>query len=216
MIVPPYAFFLKSSTLVPSQSSYTSSSSICVTSTNGEILYFINEVDEFAIKMLNEYEGKKFQNITSKEVDIESEEEKSKTKEEEKKHENMFKIMKEALKDKVLDVTISNKLKNSSSEFNVNQNMTKTMNNKRSFQGNNLSAKKEINLSSNNNLFKQKYTKKNINQIQIYNQINNLGKNSHKNLSRNINNMKSLYNAQSIKFITSSEINDINKLVYRK
>lgn len=78
-----------------------------------EILYFINEVDEFAIKMLNEYEGKKFQNITSKEVDIESEEEKNKTKEEEKKHENMFKIMKEALKDKVLDVTISNKLKNS-------------------------------------------------------------------------------------------------------
>lgn len=78
-----------------------------------EILYFINEVDEFAIKMLNEYEGKKFQNITSKEVDIESEEEKNKTKEEEKKHENMFKIMKEALKNKVLDVTISNKLKNS-------------------------------------------------------------------------------------------------------
>lgn len=78
-----------------------------------EILYFINEVDEFAIKMLNEYEGKKFQNITSKEVDIESEEEKNKTKEEEKKHENMFKIMKETLKDKVLDVTISNKLKNS-------------------------------------------------------------------------------------------------------
>ena len=109
-----------------------------------------------------------------------------------------------------------NKLKNSSSEFNVNNHMTKTMNNKRSFQGNNLSAKKENNLSSNNNLFKQKYTKKNINQIQIYNQINNLGKNSHKNLSRNINNMKSLYNAQSIKFITSSEINDINKLVYRK
>ena len=111
---------------------------------------------------------------------------------------------------------ISNKLKNSSSEFNVNQNMTKTMNNKRSFQGNNLSAKKEISLSSNNDLFKQKYTKKNINQIKIYNQINNLGKNSHKNLSRNVNNMKSLYNAQSIKFITSSEINDINKLVYRK
>ena len=111
---------------------------------------------------------------------------------------------------------ISNKLKNSSSEFNVNQNMTKTMNNKRSFQGNNLSAKKEISLSSNNDLFKQKYTKKNINQIRIYNQINNLGKNSHKNLSRNVNNMKSLYNAQSIKFITSSEINDINKLIYRK
>ena len=111
---------------------------------------------------------------------------------------------------------ISNKLKNSSSEFNVNQNMTKTMNNKRSFQGNNLSAKKEISLSSNNDLFKQKYTKKNINQIKIYNQINNLGKNSHKNLSRNVNNMKSLYNAQSIKFITSSEINDINKLIYRK
>jgi hypothetical protein len=111
---------------------------------------------------------------------------------------------------------ITNKLKNSSSEFNVNKHMTKTMNNKRSFQGNNLSAKKEINISSNNDLFKQKYTKKNINQIRIYNQINNLGKNSHKNLSRNINNMKSFYNAQSIKFITSSEINDINKLVNRK
>ena len=78
-----------------------------------EILYFINEVDEFAIKMLNEYEGKKFQNITSKEVDIESEEEKNKIKEEEKKNENMFTIMKEALKDKVLDVKISNKLKSS-------------------------------------------------------------------------------------------------------
>lgn len=111
---------------------------------------------------------------------------------------------------------ITNKLKNSSSELNINKHMTKTMNNKRSFQGNNLSAKKDINISSNNDLFKQKYIKKNINQIRIYNQINNLGKNSHKNLSRNINNMKSLYNAQSIKFITSSEINDLNKLVYRK
>ena len=77
-----------------------------------EILYFVNEVDEFAIKMLLEYDNKKFKNITSQDVDFETEKEKNEIKEEEKQYENMFKIMKEALKDKVSDVKISNKLKN--------------------------------------------------------------------------------------------------------
>ena len=78
-----------------------------------EVLFFNNDVDEFAIKMLSQYEEKKFINITSKEFDLETEEEKNKTKEEEKKHETLFKIMKEALKGKISEIKLSNKLKNS-------------------------------------------------------------------------------------------------------
>lgn len=76
-----------------------------------EILYFTDEVDEFAIKMLTEYEGKEFRSVSSGDLGIDTEEESKKAKEEEDEHKDMFADMKELLSGKVSDVKVSKRLK---------------------------------------------------------------------------------------------------------
>jgi molecular chaperone HtpG len=70
-----------------------------------EILYLIEEIDEFAIKILEKYQDKEFKSIASGEV-LEKEEKK-----EDKKHQKIFDFMKEVLKDKVIDVRSSTRLR---------------------------------------------------------------------------------------------------------
>ena len=43
-----------------------------------EILYLTDDVDEFALKMMRDYDGKTFTNICADKLDIETEEEKEK------------------------------------------------------------------------------------------------------------------------------------------
>ncbi len=77
-----------------------------------EILYFTENVDEFVIQTLGEYEDKKFTNICTNELDLDTEEEKAKLKEENEKNKDMFEAMKSALKDEVQVVRFTNRLKN--------------------------------------------------------------------------------------------------------
>ena len=77
-----------------------------------EILYLTEYLDEFVIKILGEYKGKKFINVTDKSLDVETDEEKEKTEKLNKKHSDMLKIMTDTLKDKVSEVKFTNKLKN--------------------------------------------------------------------------------------------------------
>ncbi|MBV4440441.1 molecular chaperone HtpG [Clostridium tyrobutyricum] len=74
-----------------------------------EILYFTDEVDEFAIKMLMKYKEKEFKSVSSKDLGFESDEKESKKETEENK--DLFDFMKEVLKDKVKEVRASNRLK---------------------------------------------------------------------------------------------------------
>ncbi|MBR9648394.1 molecular chaperone HtpG [Clostridium tyrobutyricum] len=74
-----------------------------------EILYFTDEVDEFAIKMLMKYKDKEFKSVSSKDLGFESDEKESKKETEENK--DLFDFMKEVLKDKVKEVRASNRLK---------------------------------------------------------------------------------------------------------
>ncbi len=62
-----------------------------------EILYFTEDVDEFAIKMLMNYKEKEFKSVSSGDLGIESEEENKKENEENK---GIFEAMKEALGEK--------------------------------------------------------------------------------------------------------------------
>ncbi|EEG79071.1 molecular chaperone HtpG [Dethiobacter alkaliphilus] len=73
-----------------------------------EILYFTDDVDEFAIKMLRQYQEKEFKSVSSGDLGIEQEENDS----EDQAHQDMFAKMKELLKDKVTDVKPSQRLKN--------------------------------------------------------------------------------------------------------
>ncbi len=62
-----------------------------------EVLYLTDDVDEFALKVLEKYDDKPFKNITSEELDIATEEEKAKVKSENENAEEMLKFMKEQI-----------------------------------------------------------------------------------------------------------------------
>ncbi|WP_407272899.1 molecular chaperone HtpG [Radiobacillus sp. PE A8.2] len=75
-----------------------------------EILYFTDEVDEFAIKMLQAYKEKEFKSVSSGDLGIE-EDDKEQSESEEKDNKELFEHMKNALAGKVKDVKISKRLK---------------------------------------------------------------------------------------------------------
>ncbi len=76
-----------------------------------EVLYFTDDVDEFAIRMLMKYQEKEFKSVSEGDLGIESEDEKDKTADISPEDAEMLKYMAELLKDKVKDVTVSKRLK---------------------------------------------------------------------------------------------------------
>ena len=76
-----------------------------------EILYLTENVDEFAIKMLMNYEGKEFKSVSAGDLDLETEEEKKEIKEKSKEHADLFTDMQKALEGKVKSVRLSQRLK---------------------------------------------------------------------------------------------------------
>jgi molecular chaperone HtpG len=76
-----------------------------------EILYFTEDIDEFAIKMLMTYKEKEFKSISSGDLGIEGEENKSDSETEKNESKEIFDYMKNILADKVKDVRISKRLK---------------------------------------------------------------------------------------------------------
>lgn len=78
-----------------------------------EVLYFLNDVDEFAIKMLMNYEEKEFKSITDASIDLDSQEEKEKIEKLKEENKDLLTNLKEALKDVVADVKLTNKLSDS-------------------------------------------------------------------------------------------------------
>lgn len=76
-----------------------------------EILYFTDEIDEFAISMMREYDGKEFKNVSSGDLGIEDKEKEEDAKKEAEEHKKLFDFMKETLSGKVTDVRVSTRLK---------------------------------------------------------------------------------------------------------
>ena len=76
-----------------------------------EVLYFTENVDEFAIKMLNEFEEKKFANICTDSIELDSEEEKEELKKKNEEGKEMLDYLKESIGDGVSSVRFTNKLK---------------------------------------------------------------------------------------------------------
>jgi molecular chaperone HtpG len=75
-----------------------------------EILYFTDEIDEFAIKMLMNYKEKEFKSVSSSDLGIEPDEKESEEEKEDNK--DIFNYMKDSLKGKVKEVRASKRLKN--------------------------------------------------------------------------------------------------------
>lgn len=75
-----------------------------------DILYLTDYVDEFAITAISEYEGKKFTNVESKDLDLESDQEKEEIKKVNEENTELLKEMTEEIKE-VKEVRFTNKLK---------------------------------------------------------------------------------------------------------
>ena len=97
-----------------------------------EILYLTENVDEFALKVLMEYDGKKFMNICDDGLNLDSEDEKKALETENEAAKDMFAAMKEAIGDKIHALRFTNKLKKHpvclTSEGGISLEMEKTLN----------------------------------------------------------------------------------------
>jgi molecular chaperone HtpG len=97
-----------------------------------EILYFTEDVDEFAIKILGKYMDKEFSSVAAADLDLEDETAKAADAIAEETNKELLKAMKESLGEKVEKVKISSKLGSHpvcmSSEGEISLEMEKTLN----------------------------------------------------------------------------------------
>lgn len=76
-----------------------------------EILYLTDDIDEFALQVLNAYKEKTFKNIAQGDLNLESEEEKKEVEEKSEANKDLLTTIKDALGDQVGEVKISARLK---------------------------------------------------------------------------------------------------------
>ena len=124
-----------------------------VTEKGYEILYFTEDVDEFAIRMMNVYEEKEFKSVSSEDLGFETEDETPAEEKEENKV--LFEYMKEVLKDQVKEVKISKRLKNHpvclTNEGDLTIEMEKTLNTMPT--GQSIKAEKVLEINGNHEIF---------------------------------------------------------------
>lgn len=77
-----------------------------------EILYFTDDIDEFAIRILMNYKEKEFKSVSSSDLGIEANENENTSEADNKENEQLFKAMKDILSNKVKNVKSSKRLKN--------------------------------------------------------------------------------------------------------
>ena len=117
-----------------------------------EVLYLTEDIDEFCVQILRNYENKDFLNVCTDSLDLGDEEEKAQLKEENDKSEELFKFIKDSLGDKVAKVRYTNTLKNHavclSSEGAVSVGMEQILNKMPGAEGQNIKAETvlEINM----------------------------------------------------------------------
>ena len=96
------------------------------------ILFFTDDVDEFAIQMLREYDSKEFKNVCANDLDLDTEEEKESLKKENEQYKELFDAMKEQIGDGIGGVRFTSRLKNHpvclTSEGAVSAEMEKVLN----------------------------------------------------------------------------------------
>lgn len=121
-----------------------------------EILYFIEDIDEFAINMLMKYQDKEFRSVASGDLGIEADESEHADEENKDNFSDLFAYMKEILGDKVTDVRVSKRLRTHpvcfATEGEVSIEMEKILNAMPDNQ--NIKANKVLEINSNHDVFK--------------------------------------------------------------
>lgn len=124
-----------------------------------EVLYFTQDVDEFAIKVMINYDGKPFKSISDADLDLDTEEEKEEAKKLDEENKEMFAFMQEAIADKVKTVRLSKKLKTHpvclSSDGSITIEMEKVLNAMPQNDGNKVKAEKALEINPNHPIFEK-------------------------------------------------------------
>ena len=76
-----------------------------------DILYLTENIDEFVVQALMQYEEKKFMNVSDNTLDLSTEEEKAEMKKSNEENKAMFDIMKECIGNDIFGIQFTNKLK---------------------------------------------------------------------------------------------------------
>ncbi len=104
-----------------------------------EVLYLTDNIDEFVLTILMQYEEKKFANVSSENIELEDENEKEKIEKINEENKDMFALMREAINLEVENVRFTHRLKKHpvclSSEGVISASMEKTLNAMESNQG---------------------------------------------------------------------------------
>ena len=120
-----------------------------------DILYLTQDVDEFALQMIREYDKKEFRNISGDDLGLESETEKEEIEAANEAHKELFAAMKEALGDKVAEVKLSQRLKSHpvclSTSGALSIEMEKVLNNMPT--GEKVSSRKILEINKNHKVF---------------------------------------------------------------
>lgn len=97
-----------------------------------EILYLTDYMDEFVLKVMQEYNGKKFMNVSDEAIDLDSEEEKEALKKANENNKKLFEKMQEFLNDSISSIQFTHRLKNHpvclTSKGDISVEMEKVMN----------------------------------------------------------------------------------------
>ncbi len=120
-----------------------------------EILYLSEDVDEFALQMLQNYDGKNFKSANQGDLNLEDADTKEKLEKKASENKDLLTLLKETLKDQVADVKLSTRLKNApvclSSDEGVSLEMEKVLN--QTPDGKNIKANKILEINSDHELF---------------------------------------------------------------
>lgn len=120
-----------------------------------EILFFTDDVDEFAVQVMQQYNDKQFKSVNQGDLDLDSEDEKKQKEETAKQNASMLEAMKNALSSKVKDVKISSRLKSHpvclTSEEGVSLEMEKVLS--QMPNGNEIKASRVLEINPNHEIF---------------------------------------------------------------
>ncbi len=125
---------------------------------NIEVLFLLDKIDEFSLKTLAEYEGKKFKSITDSDTEItETEEEKKTKKELEEKNKDVLTKIQNVLGDKIKEVKLSSNLGEAavsiSSKGHVSLEMEKTLSQMPGNEG--VKAEKVLEINATHGIFEK-------------------------------------------------------------
>ncbi len=134
---------------------------------NIEVLYFLNDIDEFAIQMLNNYENKEFKSISSANLDFDSKEEKEELNKANENNKVLLEELKDFLNGKVDDVKLTSKLIDDAACITSKEGLSIEMEKVLSSMGDNqnIKASKVLEINYNHEVFKKLKTLKSKEEI---------------------------------------------------